>query len=66
MLIEFKPHQKTIAHFREWEAWLNEHVDEWSWVRDSFLINETSKIEYLSGINLDEEDAIAFKITFGL
>jgi len=67
MYIEF-PYEKNHAVLADWARWLDEHLgDNWQWTKETFTINERGDtIETIAGINLSDEDALAFKIRFGI
>jgi hypothetical protein len=68
MYIEFS-YNSNYTVLADWSDWLNENIgyDKWQWTRESFAINNKGDtLERIAGINLSDEDALAFKIRFGL
>lgn len=49
-----------------WEEWLTQRNCEWHWIKEEFDLGPTTKVEWYSGIEIDDEDATAFLLKFKL
>ena len=60
------PLARTVGDYFEWEFWLNCNNCDWKWARASYVINGDGQLNYLDGIEMEETDALMFKLVFGL